>query len=520
MSETKTEGFPLSPQQRDLWLLQENGGAGAYRCQALVRIAGPLDADRLRSALAQVVDRNEILRTVFPSLAEVRMPLQAVLEAADPELPVFEQAADVWDELLAAPFDFERGPLFRAALVRRSDAEHLLLLSLPSMCADAAGLDNLVAEIRACYAGDEPDEPLQYIDLAEWQNGVLAAEDSQEGVEIWRRRLLALPAATLPFERDGASEFAPRSVSVTLDEGADADLLLTSWIVLLRRLTGQAELGIGAACDGRNYAELTGAPGLFARFLPVTTLGGDAIPFAALQREAAASVAEARQWQQCFSWDLLAPGAAERPWFPFCFEAEEPAAGGGAFSLVRRHACIDRFHLKLLWQAAEGRTEIHYDPARFAAADVERLADQLAALAGAALADPEAPARDLDALSAAERRELVVRFNDTPPPAPLAVGYAATVYELFLRWAERTPDAVAVVCEDERLTYRELDRRARHLAGTLQRLGVGPEVPVGLLVDRSVEMVVGLLGILGSGGAYVPLDPALPAERLAFLLAD
>jgi len=553
MFEERIEGFPLSPQQRDLWSLEARGEAAPYRCRCLVRIAGPLDVPTLRRALVRVIERNEILSTSFIRLPGMEVPLQSVGEPEEVDLAELdlrscaaaereERVEDLWERAREWELDPGQGRILRAGFVTLSSREHLLLLALPALCCDAAGLSNLVAEVRALYAAlaggvEEPAEPLQYIDLAEWQNGIFEAEDGQAGVEFWRRQDLSpLDGAVLSCERTAAagdfvpgscpvligSERAGRLAAMAAGQGlAAADLLLAGWILLLRRLSGRPDLPVGLTCDGRNYAELTPALGLFARCVPLALPVVDGLPLADLLRTLRRSLAEARQWQQCFGWERLAGPSGERPYLPYGFEAREAAfsaPGEPSFAILRRSACVDRFHLNLLCEegGAGAGAWILYDGGRFAAADVEILADQLTALLDDLLARPEVAAGALDPLSAGERRELLVRFNDTR----LEGGAEECAHQVFERWAALDPGAAAVVYEDVRLTYCELNARANRLAHHLSRRGIGPETTVALCLERSAEMITALLGVLKAGGAYVPLDPALPRERLAFMLRD
>jgi amino acid adenylation domain-containing protein len=555
MSEMKIEGFPLSPQQRDLWSLEARDGSTPYRCRCLVRIAGPLDISTLRRVLARVVERNEVLSTELVGLPEMVVPMQIAGEPAAPALPELDlrscaaaEREERIEELWAQAGEWELGAVgggvvLRAALAILSAREHLLLLALPALCCDAAGLSNLTAEIQGVYAAlagnsGEPEEPLQYIDLAEWQNGIFETGDGQEGVEFWRRQDLAPPlGAPLPFERSAAGGFETGSVPVAIgseragqlvaaaaEHGlAPSELLLAGWLVLLRRVSGRKDLSVGLGCDGRNYAELTAALGLFARVVPLALPPVDGLPLAELLRGLRRSLLEARQWQQCFSWErtVSADAAGERPYLPYIFEAWEPAfaaPGETSFAISRREVLADRFHLNLRCEqgGAGAGAWILYDRGRFAAADVAVLADQLVALLDGFLDHPGQASGSLGLLSAGEARDLVERFNDTRRELP----GEECVHAIFERWAALAPEAEAVVCEDLRWTYGELNARANRLAHRLRRLGVGAETTVALCVERSAEMIAALLAVLKAGGGYVPLDPALPRERLAYMLRD
>ncbi|HKR21723.1 MAG TPA: condensation domain-containing protein, partial [Pyrinomonadaceae bacterium] len=209
------QGFRVSPQQRHLWLVQDGSTAFHARCAAL--IDGELDVDALRSAVATVVQRHEILRTVFQRTPGVKVPLQVVTEEAEFEWsetnPTFDGelealASDVWD--------YEHGPMLRARLVCVSPEKHVLMIALPALCSDAVGLKNLVHEITQTMQGDSDEEIAQYVDLAEWQNELFESEDANTGREFWLNRILNLPVTQrLPFEHQSESGFEPAVIKRT-----------------------------------------------------------------------------------------------------------------------------------------------------------------------------------------------------------------------------------------------------------------------------------------------------------------
>ncbi|MGH2621747.1 MAG: AMP-binding protein, partial [Anaerolineales bacterium] len=228
------------------------------------------------------------------------------------------------------------------------------------------------------------------------------------------------------------------------------------------------------------------------------------------------------KWQEYFSWEQIAGSNGHSPFFPYCFEFSQPPAGYSAgslsFSISHSAACTDRFKLKLAGATRDGALSLafHFDSRLFRREDIARLAGQYLTLLGSAVASPESALTDLKILSQADRAQVLRRFN----PASLSLPPAQVIHQLIAAQALRRPEARAVVVEEQELSYGELNRRANQLAHYLQKLGVGPEVLVGLCLERSVELVVGMLAILKAGGAYLPLDPALPAERLAGMIAD
>ena len=551
MPEESLEGFELSAQQKYLWSLGPHNPALRAQCALLVE--GELRAGPLLESLRAAVSRHEILRTSFRSLAGMDIPVQVIAERADPgplneidlsALAPAERAERVeqfFREELRAPFDPRSAPSLRATLLKLSADAHVLLLALPALCADEATLALLMSEIACGYeaalAGRESaGEAVQYADYSEWQHELLSAGEHAAEREGWRRQAqaaLAPAPAALPFERTGESdgaEFAPAAHGFRLDEGVTeklgtdaAEFLLSCWQALLWRLGGAAESVVGHLCDGRRIKHLRESPGPFAQYLPLARRLEADTPFAELLRDNAQAARDNYARQEYFSPDVW--GAAKetgRPALPHLFEFVEwpaaRAAGGVRFSQQKVYYCGDRFRLKLSARRRAGGLdlELHYDPASHSAGDAARLARQFTTLLLSALADRDAPLGELDLLGEDERRRVLVEWNDTAADFPRE----ACVHRLFEAQVERTPDAPAVVFGDQRLSYAELNERANRLAHYLRGEGVGPEVAVGLCVERSTLMVVGLLGILKAGGAYVPLDPGQHPRRLAFMLKD
>jgi amino acid adenylation domain-containing protein len=554
MPEAPVTGFALSPQQQYLWALAEaEGGGAAYRARCAVRIAGPLDQGRLLAALGAAVRRHEILRTTFHPLPGRKGALQVMGERGGLAPAVFDlqrcdggAAAAVERWFLSAvmvPFDLARGPLARCAVAALSAREHLLLADVAALCADAATLHNLVGEVARLYAGEPPgaEEPIQFADLAEWQNELLAAEDTASGRAFWRAALDPSPPLVLPGERRAATAlpFAPEGVELeaggavleraerlAATAGATPEaVFLAAWNALLFRLAGQPELVLWVAMSGRRYAELQPALGPLARHLPVRTRLAADWRFRDLVARVEERRREAEQREAYFSWQQLDGLLAEdgtprlRP-VSFGFEElpEPVAAGGLSFAFERLEACTDRFKLRLGCRRRGGALELRldYDPGLIPPLAARRLATQLEALLAAALSQPETRLDELPLLAESERHRLTLELNDTPTRWPRP----ESVHELFKAQAVQWPDRVAVVGAGERLSYAELDRRSDHLARRLRRLGLGPERLAALCLEPSFAGVIATLAVLKAGGACLPLDPANPPERLARMLAD
>jgi amino acid adenylation domain-containing protein len=546
------EGYRLSPQQERLWSLQQDGAA--YCAQCTVVLEGALEVASLAASLRRVVARHEILRTNFRRAPGLKVPLQVLTEDVEPVLAALnlsglsaaEQAASV-ERLARAErgrsFDLASGCLLHCALVRLSSRRHMLLISLPALCADAATLRNLTLEIAACYsaveATDDTEETIQYAQFSAWQHELLEEEGGEPGRAHWRaREPFAVPAVRLPLAKRtrALAAFAPESLSVsmTTDETAHIHaaaralasepgvLMLACWQTLIWRLTGQPDFAVGYNCDGRAHELLQPALGLFEKTVPIRRRFDAGYRFGEVLAWAATATREAYEYQEYFTWPGANADEQAAVYLPISFEFKEVSAkceaAGLTFSLDGWYCCAERFDLKLSVGASGDALALafHYDPAVYDAAHVRRIAALFRTLLAAALSKPDALLGELALLDDASRRRLLHDFNDT------ATEYALDqpLQLLFEAQAARTPDSAALVCEDQHLTYAELNARANELAGRLRRLGVGPDALVGLCVERSVEMIVGLLGVLKAGGAYVPLDPKQPRARLAAQLTD
>lgn len=533
------QGFRLSPQQQRLWLFQQD--STAYRAQCAILLEGNLNIEILKTALQTMCDRHEIFRTSFHRPPGIKLPLQAIASDSVLEVQMIElnqEAIEAYCDQPLLQINWEQSPLIQTTLVQLSLERHFLLIGLPAVCADAPTLHNLLHELCRCYAAQLQgeileDEPLQYADLANWQHDLLADEQTQAGREYWQKLDLSdLEKLQLPFTRCAVSDFAPQVFTQTIcsdlskkiaaiatdDQTSVSTLLLTCWQILLGRMTEQANVIVGMASDGRNYEELKATLGLLVKYLPLACQLKDHERFCDCLARVEESVGNAIARQEYFTWKQLEATA----FFPFCFEFEtrpdKYVVGDVCFSIYQQYTCVDRFGVKLAC-VAQGDTltaEFHYDSNLFAAEDIQRLAGQFATLLTDAVEHPEKKIAELDILSPIERQQLIVNFNHTKTKA---LPYLC-VHHWFETQVKQTPDNIAVVCQNQQLTYRELNEKANQLAHYLRQQGVKPEVIVALCVERSLAMVVGVLGIQKAGGAYLPLDPAYPKQRLEFILED
>jgi len=490
-------GFQLSAQQARVWS-QQTGDATAFRAVCEVLLEGNLDEDRLRQAFRTLVGRHEILRTLFQRQAGVKAPFQVIQEAADL----------VWaGDDHPAVFDLEKGPLLHVRLASAAPGKYTLRVSLPAMCADLTSLKNLIAEVAAEYGGaPSGEEVMQYADIAAWQEELLAGEDTQAGRAFWRDycRNLDLAACELP-----GSGFAPDVVSRGVEGPMPSEELLACWQAFLARMTGAASVLTGREFDGRKFAELASAIGLFSKYLPVETAYDPQTTVRDLALRVKLTAETAYNWQEAFAWNQLAFPAA----LPFVFEYSElpppQTAGGVTFSVVRQDVCSERFRLKLA--ARPGTLDFCFDSNLMDRATVEYWADCFLAFLTAAKAHPETPVGLLPLMPRSERDRLLIETNQTAAEYPRE----RCLHELFEECAARYPERPAVRFEGACLTYRDLNQKANRLAHALERAGAGPDALAGLCLDRGLDMIVALLGVLKAGVAFVPLSADHPKARLS-----
>ncbi len=553
MSKSTLEGFRLSPQQRRVWSLWQAGLRSLPRSGCALLLQGTLEPDALRQAAERLVATHEILRTTFHRPAGMRFPFQVVTEAGTAcwqEVDLSGAAARdplaAADELArqeyARPFDLERGPLFRLRLAALSSSSHVLLLHLPSLCADRRTLQNIALQLANLYGGGADggvtEAPIQYADYSQWQNDLLEASDETAEVAraYWGQRSAATGFPTIPFEARGegsgsslTSELVLRSGRLRMvdafcrDEGVSvADFLLACWQALLWRITGEDEVLVRDIHGGRKSGELDDALGPFATALPLLARFEKNLRFCETVRETAEARRRNDEWQPRFAQDDdFGPpsGTGIRPpGFEFSERPQLPAPGQVAFSILQESSCIDDFPVWLWCVKDADRVHLSFgaDGTRFTGDTVERVAACWEPLAAAAAEDPRALVGELPILAAGERRRLLVDLNRTQAELPRS----RCVHELFEECVERTPSAPALVFGEERLTYEDLNARANALAWLLRARGVGPGARVGLSLERSAEMIVAMLAILKAGGAYVPINPEHPEARLSLQLAQ
>jgi len=558
----KQNPVPLSFAQERLWFLNQfNPDGSLYNNPAAVRLPGALSVVTLERCINEIIRRHEVLRTAFTSVdghpAQVITPtLRVTLEEINlSELPLADRevkALQLSNSEAQRAFDLDRGPLVRVVLLRLNAEDYALLLNMHRIVSDRRSFDVFTRELTALYeaysTGETsplPELPIQYADYAVWQRERSQGEVFEKHLAYWKQQLSgALAVLQLPTDhpRAAVQSFRGSRQTITLStdttdalknlgvgEGATLFMtLLAAFQTLLWRYTGQEDMVVGTDVAGRTQAETEGLIGLFANQLVLRTdLSGDP-SFRELLRRVRGVTLGAYEHQDMPFEKLIDELQPERnlshtPLFQVSFALQDAPApalkilGSNANQLVGDRA-VAHFDLavKVIEESEELSCAFEYSTDLFDAATIARMRGHFRVLVEAIIANPEQQLSTLPVLTEAERYQLLVERNDTKADYPRE----QCIQELFEAQVERTPEAIAAVFEKEQVTYAELNSRANQLAHYLRKRGVGVEVPVGICMKRSTEMLVGLLGILKVGAAYVPLDPMYPQERLRFMLDD
>lgn len=557
----RTGDMELSFAQQRLWFLEQlSPGSAAQVIPIAIRLEGPLDRDALERSLNEIVSRHEALRTRFVSVdGRPRQTMDAVgsidvplvdLQSLEPQARE-QEVLRLGREASLGAFDLLSGPLLRARLVRLASRSHLLLLTMHHIVGDGWSLGVLFRELGALYGAysrgqSSPLEglPIQYADFARWQRQWLSGEVLESHLAYWRERLSGLAVLALPTDRRrpevptyaGAVEFLelPTEFARELQDmsrragGTLFMTMLSAFYVLLHRYSAQEDLVVGSPIANRNREELEGLIGCFVNMLLLRAdLSGNP-SFRELVEQVKAGALAAYEHQELPFEKLVDELEPERdlsrnPLFQVVFAVENtPRDDLVLEGLVLAHERLEvlstRFDLEVhVGEHPSGLTvACAYSTDLFEAQTIRRMLGHYAQLLKAAARAPDCPIDQLPLLGEDERRQMLVEWNATQVSFPLE----ATVVELFESRASRSPESEALSFGARRMSYGELDEASSRLASWLRGQGVKADVPVGVLQERSVEMVVSWLGVLKAGGAYVPLDPEYPPERLAFMLEN
>jgi len=554
--------FPLSFTQQTLWFIQQLDPSNAtYNMPGAIRFNGPLDERALSESISEVVSRHESLRTKFvvtdgSPMQMVSPPQPFAVEVVDlTNFQEGEREAEIQRLIrreARKPFDLTQGPLLRVTLMRLDPQEHVLSLNMHHIVSDGWSIGIFVREVAALYEAllegrVSPLDPLriQYGDYTLWQRERLRGEALEEQLNFWKKRLGGrLPVVELPADRPRSPSGNVRGAvqDLLLDESLTGALnllsarhgatlfmtMLTAFNTLLYRYTGQEDILVGSPTANRSRAELEGLIGFFANTIVVRTDLSGAPTFTELLARVKETTLAAYAHQETPFEKLVEELQPERdlsrnPLFQVMFMmSNTPKQAielkGLKISVIEVSNDTAGFDLSMSVVEDEGRlrVSIEYDTDLFDAPTVGRMLSHTRNLLCGIVADPGRRISSFEIINEEERRRLLADWNNTGKDYP--EGFR--LQDLIEAQVERAPDNVAVVFEQDRLTYSELNRRANQLAHYLQRLGVGPEALVGICMERSLDMIVGILAIIKAGGAYAALAPDYPADRLAAMLED
>jgi amino acid adenylation domain-containing protein len=552
--------LPLGVEQRRFWFLgQLDPHSPAYNISMATRFSGALNVAALESAINELIVRHEALRATFglvdgEPVQWIAPELRLHLDITDlSEFPTKQREAELQRrtaEEAGTGFDLHKGPLIRAELMRLGDADHCLLLTIHHIVIDVWSLSVIWREYGILYRTFDlgqrpvlPDLPVRYSEYITRERASLSADSETRQLSYWKERLAGLPVLELPFDRprparrrlhgtrryfDFPDELWKAVEDLSRCEGATPFMtLLAAFQLLLHRYSGQDTICVGTPISRRSQIEARGLVGCFVNTLAMRTdLSGNPT-FRELRSRVRETVVEAHAHQDVPFERVVEAVQPERdrsctpifqsllvlhniPFSPMALPGltlapTDLSSGSAVFDLILVIATEPQL-----------KAYVEYDSDLFDASTVERIIERFRNLLDFVSHNPAHPISDIPLLDNAEQHEILRNCNGTESHDPARV----TLHELVEEQVRRTPGATAVVCQEESLTYDQLNRAANRIARLLRREGVGPETIVGICAERSIEAVAGMLGILKAGGAYLPLDPAYPPERLRYMLLD
>jgi amino acid adenylation domain-containing protein len=561
--------LPLSFAQQRLWFLDQlEPNSAFYNIPTALRLRGRLNVVALEQSIQELIRRHESLRTTFQEhdgkpyqqiAPELALPMEKIELTGLPEPQREAEILRLAEQEAQQPFQLNQGPLLRCKLIKVSEQDHVFLLTMHHIISDAWSIGVLIREVAILYqafaAGKPsplPPLPLQYADFAHWQRNWLVGEVLDEQLAYWREQLKgAPPLLELPTDRPRppVQTFRGKTVSFSLSRSVINALkaisqeeevtlfmtLLAAFQTLLARYSGQNDISVGTPIANRNRLETENIIGFFVNTLVLRTIIEPEITFRELVGKVR-EVALAAYAHQDVPFEMLVEqlqpqrDLSHTPLFQVMFVFQNAPAQQFdltdlSLSPVEAESGVAKFDLSIILSeipAAAGSADtgmivgFEYNTDLFDESTIQRLFDHFAVMLQGIANDPDQIVWHLPLLSETERQQILTDWNATAVEFP----HDRCVHERFAQLAQEHPEAIAATYEGQQLTYAELNRRANQLARHLQTLGVKPDTPVGICMERSLEMVVGIMAALKAGGAFVPLDPVYPPERLAYMIED
>ncbi|MGG3840811.1 amino acid adenylation domain-containing protein, partial [Paenibacillus thiaminolyticus] len=544
----ESDCYPVSSAQKRLYILSQlEGGELSYNMPGVLEMEGALDRERLEEAFRQLIRRHETLRTGFELVGGE--PVQRVHRDVEFEVEyvrVKEEEANAHLREFIQAFDLRQAPLLRARLLELQPDRHLLLFDIHHIISDGASMELFLRELAQLYEGAElPPLRIQYKDYAAWQQGEMQRERMRKQEAYWLDVFGGeIPVLDLPtdYARPLVRSFTGNTFRFVIDEQRSEKLrqlalqtgttlymvLLAAYTTLLSKYSGQEDIIVGTPVAGRTHAELEPILGMFVNTLAIRNAPAGEKTFQEYVLEVKEHTLSAYENQDYPFEELVGKldvsrDVSRNPLFDTMFvlqntEQSKVNIEGLTCKLYPNEHNVAKFDLTFsLTEGAEGIAgSIEYACSLYKEETIKRMAAHFKQVIDVIVDDPHRKLSSIEIISPEEKAQILETFNDTAADYPRG----KTIHQLVEEQAERTPDRAAVVYEGSQLTYRELNTKANRFARTLRAEGVRPDQPVGLLAERSLEMIVGLLAILKAGGAYVPIDPEYPEERIGYMLED
>ena len=542
------EYYPVSSAQRRIYVLNQlEQGSLSYNFPRVLTVSGNLERERLENSIKALIQRHETLRSSFHTInGEI---VQKIHPETNFQLTYSEAAKDQVQSLVREffqPFNLEKAPLLRVGLIHVAGEDDVLLFDTHHIISDGTSMDILVRDFVCLYEGQElPHLPIQYKDFAVWQNELFASGvmDSQE--QYWLKNFEGpIPVLDLPtdYPRPATQSFlgdilqfrADSLLARQLNDLAKANgttlymVLLAAYNVLLARYTGQDDIIVGSPLAGRPHGDLENIIGMFINTLAMRNYPRAGLTFKEFLREVRTNALKAYenqdyQFEQLVNKLNVPRDLSRNPIFDTLlvlhnYDHADLALEGLGFKFYPLEKTMSKFDLTI--SAEEWNNQIafnlEYCTRLFKRETIERLAGHYLSILQQVVSNAEVRLAEIDILSADEREKVMIEFNNTQLDYPAD----KTIHQLIEEQVARTPDDTALVFQDTLLTYGQLNSRANQLAGMLRAKGVQPDTAVALMVERSLEMLIGILGILKAGAAYLPIDPDYPTDRIQYVLAD
>ncbi|MCX7923871.1 MAG: amino acid adenylation domain-containing protein [Clostridia bacterium] len=541
------EYYPVSAAQKRLLILSRmEPYSTAYNMPSAVLIEGSLDLERMEKSFQQLINRHESLRTSFEFIEG--MPVQRVHEHVDFKIEFLEQGCTDVEQLMkyfVQPFDLGKAPLLRGSIVKYNHSQYILLFDMHHVISDGASLNILIEEAMMIYRGMEPKKlKTQYKDFAVWQQALFETDTVKRQEKYWLDRFSGeIPVLNMPCDyiRPSIQNFDGDSISIVInrdltekikkaasDNGTTVyTVLLAVYNTLLFKYTGQQDIVVGSPIAGRDHPDLENVIGMFANTLAMRNYPDGDKTFMEFLGQVKENCLKAYENQYCQFDELveklnLKRDLSRNPLFDTMFVLQNFNTGiqaeGLKINSLKTESRTAKFDITVSAVEINGKLEISFEYCTklFDKQTIVKLAKHFENIAGEIAEKPYIKLGDIDMLCAEEKQKLLFDFNTTQNEYPRD----KSIHQMFEEQVRKTPYNTAVIYEDSKLTYKQLNEKANRIAWLLREKGVADDTVVGVMMERSTEMIIGIMGILKAGGAYLPIDPDYPEERINYLLSN